>query len=211
MKVANGEEIWLKSGKRIVIQGVDSPKGKDVFPAVSELERLVLGRKVVVCPCESSPEDKHGRHRAQVFISDKSVAEHLLRKCLVGLYYFSKCDSKNADKLHRTYFEGWQRGLNLCKDKKFIQAKDAANHIGSFAVVEGTITNARIASSPLMFSMEGLKVVIFRDDLGRLKSSGITPEDWSAGTRLKVFGRISEYNGPEIILRSAHQVLEVVR
>lgn len=208
-KVANGEEIWLSSGKRVVIQGVDSPKGKDVFLAVRELERLVLGRRVTICPCETSPEDSHKRLRAQVFISNESVAEHLLKKCVVGLHYFAKCDSKIADELYRSYLESWQSGLNMCKDKRVIQAEDAAKHIGSFVIVEGTITNSRTASYPLMFVMQGLKIVIFRDDLNRLKSSGITPENWGAGTKLKVFGQISDYNGPEIILRSAHQILEV--
>lgn len=209
IKIANGEEIWLQSGKRIVIQGADSPKGKDVIPAIRELERLVLGRNVTVCPCTSSPQDKHGRWRAQVFISDKSVAELLLEKCLVGLFYYAECNSNIADALYLSYLKGWNSGLNRCREKMTIQSKDAKNHIGATAVVEGTITSAKTTSSPFVFSMEGLKIVAFREDIKRLKSAGLTPEGWSAGTNLKIFGQISDYNGPEIILRSAVQVLEI--
>jgi len=210
-KVPNGEEIWLQSGKRVVIQGADSPKGREVVPARRELEKLVLGKGVVVCTCTQKPQDSHGRWRAQVFIGNLSVAEYLLERCLVDLHYFGKCDSEIADRLYAAYLRGFRSGANRCRDGAVIDAGEAEDYIGSTAIVEGTITHARTDRSPLIFNMDGCKVVVFRDDQRRLAKDGLAPDSWSVGTRLKIFGRIQEYDGPEIILRSSTQVLEVSR
>ena len=209
MKVPNAEEIWLASGKRVVIQGADSPKGREVFKAKAALEKLVLGRSVVVCPCGRSPRDRHGRWRAQVFVGGRSVAELLLKRCLVDLHYYARCDSEIADELYAAYLEGWKRGLNRCRDRLSIDASEAGRFVGKPAVVSGRISHVRKDRNPLIFNMDGFKVVVFRDDLERIRARGIDPEDWDAGMRLKVFGRIEEYGGAEVILRSGVQVLEI--
>ncbi|HDH97353.1 MAG TPA: hypothetical protein ENF73_06480 [Proteobacteria bacterium] len=210
-RVPNGEEIWLQSGRRIVIQGADSPKGREVVPAVQALEELLLGRRVVVCPCRRAPQDRHGRWRAQVFLGDVSVAEYLLERCIVDLHYFGKCDSEIADRLYAAYFRGFRSGANRCRGKAVIDASEAAEHMGEAAIVEGTIKHARTDRNPLIFSLGGCKIVVFADDRRRLEKSGVDVASWDAGMRLRIFGRIQEYDGPEIVLRSSVQVLEVSR
>ncbi|MBP7792007.1 MAG: OB-fold nucleic acid binding domain-containing protein [Candidatus Goldbacteria bacterium] len=96
------------------------------------------------------------------------------------------------------------------KDKKSINWKDANKYIGEYVETEGEIVssynNGRVCFLNFHKDYKGyLTLVIFASDYKKFPEK---PEKYYLGKRIKVEGRIKEYqNRPEIILKTPDQIL----
>jgi DNA/RNA endonuclease YhcR with UshA esterase domain len=96
------------------------------------------------------------------------------------------------------------------KGRKTINWKDANKHIGEYVETEGEIVssynNGRVCFLNFHKDYKGyLTLVIFASDFKKFPEK---PEKYYLGKRIKVEGRIKEYQDrPEIILKTTDQIL----
>ncbi len=217
----DGDTVKLDSGQVVRFIGLDTPElhkktGENWVDVNEPLaleakqlnERLVKG-KLVRLEFDVELRDKYSRFLAYCFVDNVFVNERILEEGL-GLLYTRPPNVRYNEILVAAQKRARNNQKGLWSNEQFISARDAANYIGSIASVEGKVLKVRESEKVIYLNFgkdykKDFTVVIFRQDLASFFAAGINPVKFKNKT-LRVFGKVKDYNGPEIIARHPSQI-----
>jgi len=217
-KVIDGDTIVVEGDERIRYLGVDAPETGEPFyeQAKGFQERVVLGSQVRIVPCKEEPQDSYGRTLAFVHKGKVDVGEQLLRQGLARTLIIGPCGravAKAYSKVERGAFRA-ARGIWSAQDPREIGHAEAGRYIGLLMSVTGRV--AQVHEGPRAFHLNfgsdyrtDFTAVIYRRELSRLIREGLYPVTEYRGKSVEVTGILKEYNGPEIIIESVDQLVQV--
>jgi micrococcal nuclease len=215
-KVIDGDTIVVDTDERIRYIGVDSPELGEAFyeEARDFQKKVVLGSRVQIAPCKEEPRDDYGRTLAFVRKGNVDVGEQLLRQGLARTLFIGPC-GRAVSKRYRIVERGaFLSGLGIwsLQNPRRVEHGDANRYIGLLMSVTGKVVN--VHEGPKAFHLNFGKnfrtdftAVIFRRDLSRLLEEGLEPVTAYEGRFVQVTGILKAYNGPEIIVESADQLV----
>jgi len=217
-KVIDGDTIVVGGDERIRYLGIDAPEIGEPFyeQAKGFQERVVLGSQVRILPCREEPQDSYGRTLAFVHKGTVDVGEQLLRQGLARTLFIGPCGravAKAYSKVERGAFRA-ALGIWSAQDPRKIADAEAARYIGCLMSVTGRV--AEVHEGPRAFHLNfgqdyrtDFTAVIFRKNLSQLIKEGLYPMTEYEGKSVEVTGMLKEYNGPEIIIESVDQLVQV--
>ncbi len=225
-EVVDGDTVVLSNGKSARYIGIDTPETHkktragwvDVHEpygheAARFNEELVLG-KAARLEFDIQREDKYKRLLVYCFVKagDKEVLAQveILRQGLAYLYTFPP-NVKYVDTLVAALKEAKENRRGIWSQDLTIASEDAGQYTGQRKIVVGTIQKTRSSKNLVRMTMDGLVLIIFKNDLEAMfLKKGIDPSEFYKGKKVRVFGLIKEYKGkPEIIVSNPWQI-EVV-
>jgi micrococcal nuclease len=217
-KVIDGDTIVAEGDERIRYLGVDAPEIGEPFyeQAKGYQEKVVLGSQVRILPCKEEPQDSYGRTLAFVHKGTVDVGEQLLRQGLARTLFIGPCGwavARAYSKVERGAFRA-ARGIWSAQDPREIGHGEAARYIGCLMTVTGRV--AEVHEGPRAFHLNfgpdyrtDFTAVVYRRELTRLIKEGLYPMPEYRGKSVEVTGMLKEYNGPEIIVESVDQLVQV--
>ena len=221
-KVVDGDTVELSNGRRVRYIGIDTPELERKTPtgwqevkepfgkeAKQLNEALVLG-KTVRLVFDAQAIDKYNRLLAYCFVStgDKEVfvQTELLRNGLAYLYT-APPNIKYVDTMVAAYEEAKAKKAGLWSLDLEIDSREAVHFIGQRKLVLGQVKRSRATAKVITLTIEGLRVVIFKKDLGLFEKHNIDPLVYYRDKKVSVFGLVKEYKGePEIIISNPWQI-----
>lgn len=221
-RVIDGDTIELGNGQDVRYIGIDCPELEKNTPsgwrevhepfadeAKKLNEELVLGKPVRL-EFDVQKKDKYNRLLAYCFVKkgqkEVFVQSELLEKGLAYLYTFPP-NIKYVDVLVASLQEAKKKKVGIWSLDLNIDSKDASKFLGERKMISGKIKKTRSTAKTIRLVMDGLLVVIFKNELGLFQKAGIDPAQFYKGRTVKVFGLIKEYQGePEIIVSNPWQI-----
>lgn len=223
-KVIDGDTVIIKGGKTIRYIGIDTPeirkreKDKWVYSPqpfaleAKELNQMLVEKKWVRLEYDVEKRDKYKRLLCYVFVNNIFVNAKLIEEGLAFLYT-SPPNVKYVDKfiyLQRKAREE-ERGIWKIYTRGAILQEEAKKHIGELAEVIGRVTKVKEREKTFILNFgqakkNDFKVAIFKKDLKYFLAQKIDPSIYYIGKKVKVYGRIKYYLGPEIIVRHPTQI-----
>lgn len=221
-KVIDGDTIELSNGQHVRYIGIDCPEKekkttsgwREVHePFADEAKKLneeLVSGKPVRLEFDVQKKDKYNRLLAYCFVKEGQkevlVQSELLKKGLAYLYTFPP-NIKYVDVLVVSLQEAKKKKAGIWSFDLNIDSKEASKFIGERKMISGKIRKTRSTAKTIRLAMDGLLVVIFKNDLGLFQRAGIDPAQFYKGRTVKVFGLIKEYQGePEIIVSNPWQI-----
>jgi micrococcal nuclease len=219
-KVIDGDTIEIDGGERVRYIGVDSPElGEPLYEEAKDFqEKVVLGSYVRIETCKEEPRDGYGRTLAFVHKGNVDVGEQLLRYGYARTLFIGRCGRDVAMRYRKTEREAFLVGLGVwsLQEARQVDCRDAGRYIGCLMSVTGEV--AKVHAGPKAYHLNFGKdyrtdftAVLFRKDLSRLVEEGLHPVTGYEGRFVKVTGILKEYNGPQIIVESAEQLVVTPR
>ncbi|HAJ56989.1 MAG TPA: hypothetical protein DCL35_04385 [Candidatus Omnitrophica bacterium] len=224
-RVVDGDTVELKNGKMARYIGIDTPetskktakgwiKADEPFGEEAKRfnEELVLG-KTARLEFDIVAKDKYNRLLVYCFVTygdgEVLAQEEILRNGLAYLYTFPP-NVKYVDRFVAALKEARQARRGIWSQDLAIQSQDAAGFKGHRKIAEGVVKKTRSMKNLVRLTMDGLVLVIFKNDLDMFLNSGISPSSFYKGKKVRVFGLIKEYKGePEVVVSHPWQI-EVV-
>jgi len=222
-KVIDGDTIQLTDGQLVRYIGIDCPeyrrKTADGWKEAPEPfavqakrlnEALVTGKELRL-EFDVQRKDKYDRLLAYCFVKEKGEGEvmvqaQLLEKGLAYLYTFPP-NVKYVDWLVSALKIARQKKRGIWSVDLTIDSKEARRFIGQRKMAVGFVKRTRSTESLVRLEMDGLPIVIFKNDLRMFRKEDIDPVSFYQGKKLRVFGLIKEYKGkPEIIVSNPWQI-----
>ncbi len=113
--VIDGDTIILKSGERVRYAGIDAPeRGEPFYGRAKKRNReLVSLVPITLEICASERTDKYGRLLADVFVSNVSVNETLVKEGLAKALIILPCGLKVAAKYRALEAEARKKRLGI--------------------------------------------------------------------------------------------------
>jgi endonuclease YncB( thermonuclease family) len=215
-KVIDGDTIVLEPEERVRYIGVDAPElGEPLSIQAKEFqEEMVHGSRVRVDVCKEEPRDGYGRTLAFVHKGGVDVGAELLGQGLARTLFVGPCGRALAREYRKVEREAFRagRGIWSLQDPRCVDHGDAGRYIGCLISVTGKVVE--VHAGPRAFHLnfgadhrKDFTAVIFRRDLPRLIKEGLVPVTEFEGRVVEVTGILEEYNGPEIIVESADQLV----
>lgn len=115
---------------------------------------------------------------------------------------------------------GLSQGKEPAPPAKKIKPEEAAQHVGETCEVEMEVRSSRRGRRPISFlnsakdfsDTTNFTVVILEEGLARFKKAGVEePEKHFAGKRIRVTGRVEEYQGRPQIRADDPRQIEIVK
>lgn len=215
-KVIDGDTIEIDGGERVRYIGVDAPElGEPLYEEARDFqEKVVLGSNVRIEACKEEPRDGYGRTLAFVHKGNADVGEQLLRYGYARTLFIGRCGRTVARRYRKTERGAFLVGLGVwsLQDTRQVEHSEAGRYIGCLMSVTGEVVT--VHAGPKAYHLNFGKdhrtdftAVLFRKDLSRLVEEGLRPVTGYEGRFVKVTGILKEYNGPEIIVESADQLV----
>lgn len=215
-KVIDGDTIVVQGGERIRYIGVDAPElGEPLYAEARGFQEKVLSRSYVrIEVCKEEPVDGYGRTLAFVHKGTVDVGEQLLRYGYARTLFIGPCGAAVARKYRKVERGAFRVGLGLwsLQEPREVSQSDAGRYVGCLMSVTGEVVN--VHAGPKAYHLNFGKnyrtdftTVIFRKDLPRLLEEGLPPVTGYEGRLVKATGILKEYNGPQIIVESADQLV----
>lgn len=215
-RVIDGDTVVLQGGERVRFVGVDAPEvGEPLYEEAREFqEKVLLGRHARIETCREEPRDDYGRTLAFVHMDNLDVGAQLLRYGLARTLFVGPCGravARGYRKAEREAFRGG-RGIWSLQQPRLVPHDGAARYVGCLMSVTGRVANVHAGAKAfhLNFGKDyrtDFTVVVFRKDLSRLLEEGLQPVTAYEGRFVEVTGTLKDYNGPEIIVESADQIV----
>ncbi|MCM8765786.1 MAG: thermonuclease family protein [Candidatus Omnitrophica bacterium] len=223
-KVIDGDTILLRGGKTVRYIGIDTPeirkrvKDKWIYSPqpfsleAKELNQMLVEKKWIRLEYDVEKKDRYGRLLSYVFVDDIFVNAKLLEEGLAFLYTLPP-NVKYVDNfvsLQRKAREE-ERGIWKIYAKGTLFPEEAKKHVGELAEVMGRVTKIKEKEKLLILifgqaKKDDFKVVIFRKDFKYFLAQKIDPLTYYTGKKVKVYGKIKYYAGPEIIVTHPSQI-----
>lgn len=224
--VIDGDTIQLRSGQFVRYIGIDTPeihkKSGDEWVEDPETmsreakqlnEKLVL-HKTITIEYDAEKIDKYDRLLGYIYCNGIMANEKMLDQGL-AFFLFMPPNDKYKDRLYAALTRAYtnNRGLWRIRGTPSIPADQAHEHVGSLAIVEGTILHVAQKSYATFLNFgddysTDFTGVIFKS------AETLMPKEYSAarlhGSIVRLTGIIKEYNGPEIIINSPEQIQIVI-
>jgi len=221
-KVIDGDTIILSNGKHLRYIGLDTPevrirkRGKFIYdPQPFSLEAKKMNKKLVenkFIRVEFDVEklDTYGRILGYCFVGDTFVNDELIKEGLAVLY----TKPPNV-KYTKVFIESQEQARSLHKGLwgvyEAVPSSDAYKFINQIRRVRGRVLNTYKSRKVVYLNFgrdykTDFTVIIFNDCLKFFRVKGIEPQVFYAGKEVEVWGKIREYNGPEIIVSMPYQI-----
>ncbi|OIO35019.1 MAG: hypothetical protein AUJ74_07860 [Candidatus Omnitrophica bacterium CG1_02_44_16] len=224
--VVDGDTVVLSNGKHARYIGIDTPEthkktqagwvdANDPYghEAARFNKDLVLGKPARI-EFDVQKEDKYNRLLVYYFVKagDKEVLAQaeILRQGLAYLYTFPP-NVKYIDTFVAALKEAKENHRGIWSQDLTIASVDARQYIGRRKIVVGTIQKTRYSKNLVRMTMDGLELIIFKNDLESMfLNKGINPYEFYKGKNIMVFGLIKDYKGKTEIIVSNPWQIEVV-
>ena len=222
IEVIDGDTIKLSNGRLLRYIGLDTPetrikeKGQFIYSPqpfseeAKEYNRKLVQGKTVRIEFDIQNKDKYGRLLGYCFVGDTFVNAKLIEEGYAVIYTYPP-NVKYAD-----LFASLQRGARqekrgLWGSYEVIDHAQAQHYLNQIRTVRGRVLGTYKSSKCLFLNFGrnyriDFTVVIFANSLSAFYNKGINPETFYEGKVVEVSGRIREYNGPEIIVNSPHEI-----
>ncbi|MGE4357004.1 MAG: thermonuclease family protein [Candidatus Omnitrophota bacterium] len=223
-RVIDGDTIVIKGGKTVRYIGIDAPeirkKDKDKWIyapqpfalEAKELNQILVEKKWVRLEYDVEKKDKYERLLCYVFLDDIFVNAKLIEEGLAFLYTVPP-NVKYVEKLVQLQRKAREekRGIWRIYAEGGISPDEAKKHIGELAEVIGRVSGIKEKEKLLILyfgqaKKDNFKVAIFNKDFKYFLNEGIDPHTYYIGKKVKVYGRIKQYSGPEIIVNHPSQI-----
>lgn len=215
--------LVTNDGRAVKLEGVLLPAGKrDHAPqylqqqALSELSGMVHGHLANI---DAAPpkQDRYGRLRAQVFITDDApdmwVQTAILSRGLARVSILpdrTECSAQlyAAESAARAQHIGiWTLSAYAVRPASDVPLSD----LGTFQIVEGKVSNASLRSGRTYMNFGAdwktdFTVTIAPEDMKAFRDRNIDPVTFYAGKTLRVRGVVEQLNGPEIQVATPEQI-----
>lgn len=214
VEVPAADNLVLEDGRRIRLIGLDAPfPGQPGFEKARELiETALIGRSVRFEVCPAKPTDKKGRTLAFAFIDDQMIGRGLLQRGLAELYADHLCLGEYRTALWSDALSAFQenRGLWQRVSQKEIGAEQAADHLRRYRIVTAVIGEIERKKKLTVYRCAaGFNLVIFAEARKRFNQLLPDDDDELVGRAVTAFGRITDYDGPQLILQDPVQIIEI--
>lgn len=221
-EVIDGDTVRLSNGKLLRYIGLDTPevrvrnKGKFVYnPQPFSLEAKGLNKKLIenkFIRVEFDVEklDSYGRILGYCFRKDMFINAKLIEEGMAVLYT-KPPNVKYTELFIKAQEEARRLRKGLWGTYESISSNDAYKFINQIRAVEGRVLSTYKSSKVVYLNFGSnyktdFTVIIFNDCLKFFRDKGIEPEAFYRNKLVKVWGRIREYNGPEIIVCMPYQI-----
>jgi micrococcal nuclease len=222
VKVFDGDTVALSNGEHVRYIGIDTPElerktaagwQKVHEPFAEEARRFneeLVSGKTVRFDFDVQTRDKFKRILAYCFDNEGGkevfVEAELLRNGFAYLYTFPP-NIKYVEALASALEEAKSKKAGIWSMDLNIDSKDALNFLGQRKMVTGTINKSRSTAKVIRLSMDGLLIVVFKNELELFQRKGIDPAQFYKGKKVRAFGLIKEYQGlPEMIVSNPWQI-----
>lgn len=223
VQVLDGDTLVLDSGDRVRLLDINTPEGPHhgapAEPFADEarqyLDHMVNGRHVRL-ERGRMERDKYGRRLAHVYLDDGTwVNGALVRDGLAVAYTFADnhvkaSDVLAAEKAARAEGKGlWSLSRWRVKDGATCCA---ANEMGMFQLVEGTVTGSGGDKAHVYLNFgpdyrTDFTVRIARKDFKNFKAAGIAkPQEFYKGKRVRVHGMVQPVYGAMVVASHPAQI-----
>jgi endonuclease YncB( thermonuclease family) len=220
-QVIDGDTLILEDGAEVRLVGIQAPKlalGRPNFPvqpsaeaAKSTLEKLVLGHRLRIA-YGGTQRDRHGRVLAHLFDSEgRWIQGEMVARGMARVYSFADNRARMRDLLILERAARAKRlGLWANQFYQILSPTTAADHIGSFEIVEGEVVAAAVVRGRAYLNFgpdrkTDFTVSVAPRDRRRFEREGIDLGSW-AGKRIRVRGWIKLFNGPLIDATHPEQI-----
>lgn len=228
--VIDSNTIELYDGRIVRYIGVDIPRlkvqqeGKWVFrpepfavKAREFSENLILNKSIRLA-FDTQEQDQFGRVLAYCFVTveeNGTKKEVFINKALLeeglGYVFIDESNVKHVDDFFTAQKNAQQSKKNIWKEQKSIAPKKARYFINERKIITGKIvdvTETRRTINLLFHRRRKSypKVVIFKSSFSHFRRFNIDPKTFYTRKKIKVFGLIREYSGPEIVVMHPSQI-----
>ncbi len=226
LEAIDGDTLKLSNGRLLRYIGLDTPEvrvkaadGSFIYsPTPFSLEAKEFNRKLVEgknirIEFDIEKTDRYNRLLGYCFLDDIFVNARLIEEGY-GVLYTHPPNLKYVDLFIASQKEARRFRRGLWSSLLTIDHTQANQYIGQIRRVEGRVV-ATYKSAKCLYLNFGqdykndFTVVIFNNALQAFRQKGIDPVSFYNQKRISVIGRIREYNGPEVIVNSPHEI-EVV-
>lgn len=213
LRVIDGDTVLVESSNKVRLIGINTPeKGMPGYAeATARLVGLVQGMSVQMNACEE--KDQYGRELAVLHIGDRNVNLLMLEEGLAVPMLIPPCGTPVADEVLKSTAVAilGRKGLYAGEEFLTVPHVKANQYIGKSVVVNGRIMAVKEGKKAVHFNFgkdwrTDFTAVIFKSSLKRFEHLGIDPFEM-VGKTVLISGVISEYYGPEIIIRRPEQLM----
>ena len=223
LEVIDGDTVKLSNGRMLRYIGLDTPEvrikavgaGFVYDPQPFSLEakefnrKLVEGKNVRV-EYDIEKTDRYGRLLGYCFIEDTFVNAKLIEEGYAVLYTFPP-NVKYTDLFVESQKKAQKKKKGLWGSFAIIDHTQANQYINQVRNVKGRVVSTYKSKKCVYLNFgqnykNDFTVVIFNNTLGFFNKKGIDPVSFYNGKKIRVMGRIREYNGPEIIVNSPYEI-----
>lgn len=223
IEVVDGDTVRLSDGNLLRYIGLDTPelriKDKNgdfkYQPQPFGLEakefnrKLVEGKEVRI-EFDLQKRDRYGRLLGYCFTGKTLVNAKLIEDGYAVLYTYPP-NVKYVDSFAAAQKKAQQEKNGLWRSFRNIDHTQAGGYINRIAGVEGEVVGTYKSAKCLLLNFgrdyrKDFTVAIFNNSLDAFSRAGIDPESFYQGKKIRVIGRVREYNGPEIIVNSPYEI-----
>ena len=217
-KVIDGDSLLLKNGEQIRLCGINAPEwnqpmGEDAKKYLITHLQKNKPRNLSFQPCSLEKHDKYGRILAWVEVNGKDIGGELLENGFALPMMIPPCGLIKLEVYQEQAFLARKQKKGIWQDilTETLTHQEAKNHIHSFKAVYGEVYSIYEGKNAIHLNFErnwkkDFTITIFKKDLWRFKNKGIDPKKFYQAKKVKVFGYIQSYYGPQIIARSPLQI-----
>jgi len=217
-KVVDGDTVRLQTGEAVRLVGIDTPeKGEPYFEEASRLTaNLVLGQPVRILLCSRQKHDDYDRLLAFVQAGEKDPGLELLEQGLARTMLIPPCGMERAGPYQKAERKAFRdgRGIWSRQQTRRVPVEKAEQYVGCLMTVSGQVLKVHIGAKAVHLNFgknyrTDFTAVIFRKNLPALLEEGLEPVATYAGRLVEVTGYVRSYEGPEIIVDSADQIVSL--
>ena len=225
--VIDGDTIKLANGKLLRYIGLDTPElrikkgGKFIYSPqpfskeATEFNQKLVANKFITVEFDVERVDRYGRLLGYCFVDDTFVNARLIEEGFATLYTWPP-NIKYVDLLVNSQKKARQEKKGLWGAYETIHHTQANQYINQIRTVEGKVVNTYQSPKCVFLNFGSnyrtdFTVVIFNNVLASFHEKGIDPLTFYKGKRIRLSGRIREYNGPEIIVNTPHEIQVIAK
>jgi len=223
VEVIDGDTVKLSNGRLLRYIGLDTPevrirdKGGDFKyrPQPFSLEAKEFNRKLVEgknirVEFDIEKTDRYGRLLGYCFLDKTFVNAELIEQGYAVLYTYPP-NVKYVELLVASQKKARERKKGLWGSFPVIDHTQANSYINQIRSVEGVVLDSYKSAKCVFLNFgqnykNDFSVIIFDNVLNTFKQKGIDPLNFYNGKKIRVNGKIREYNGPEIIINSPYEI-----
>ncbi len=223
LEVIDGDTIKLSNGRLLRYIGLDTPEVRIKEKAgdfkyrpqpfsleAKEFNRKLVEGKLVRIEFDIEKTDRYGRLLGYCFLEETFVNARLIEQGYAVLYTYPP-NVKYVELFIDAQKRAREAKNGLWGSFPVINHSQANKYINQIRSVEGVVLGSYKSAKCVFLNFgqdykKDFSVVIFNNVLNAFSRRGINPLDFYNGKKIRVNGRIQEYNGPEVIVNSPYEI-----
>jgi len=223
IEVIDGDTVKLSNGRLLRYIGLDTPevrikdKGGDFkyrpqpfSLEAKEFNRKLVEGKIVRVEFDIEKTDRYGRLLGYCFVDKTFVNAKLIEQGYAVLYTYPP-NVKYVEVFVASQKKARERKKGLWGSFAVINHSQANKYINQIRSVEGVVLGTYKSAKCVFLNFgqnyrSDFTVVIFDNVLDAFSREGIDPLSFYNGKKIRVNGKIREYNGSEIIVNSPYEI-----